>query len=127
MISVTAAGRIGKDAETRKVGTDTVTGFSLSHGEKKKDGTWDNIWLDCSIFGKRGQALEKYLKKGGQVTVVGSLTKREKDGKTYLGVRVDHIELQGKGSGESSGSAPASGSNDLPQDNSGGGDDDIPF
>ncbi len=126
MINITVAGKLGKDAEIRAAGKDNVTSFSVASDSKYgKEKT--TIWIDCSIFGKRGEALAPYLKKGNPVTVVGELTQREHNGKTYLGCRVDHIELQGKsGSSESSGGSsrqsPAP-STDLSTED----DSDIPF
>ncbi len=129
MINATVTGRIGKDAETRAAGKDTVTSFSVAsdvrNGKEKS-----TIWCDASIWGKRGEALAQYLKKGTPVTVIGELTQNEHNGKTYLKVRVDHIELQGKGGGESSsgGGSSRRAPDPAPDDNSGGGgDDEIPF
>lgn len=99
MNSLTVTGRLGKDAETRSVGETTVTGFSVAsdigYGDKKQ-----TIWLDCSVWGKRGSALQEYLVKGTKVTVVGELSEREytdKNGvdKKSLSVRVSEIDLQG--------------------------------
>ncbi len=58
------------------------------------------IWWRCSIFGKRAEALAPYLKKGQQVTIVGSVSEREytdKDGakRTSMDVRVNDLALQG--------------------------------
>lgn len=127
MISLTVVGRIGKDAETRKIGNDTVTTFSVASSEKQKDGTYETTWVDCSIFGKRGVALEQYLRKGTAVTAIGSFKRRESNGKIYFGIKVDHIEIQDRKQ------QTKQDSTNLPQDeseqNSGGGsgDDDIPF
>lgn len=90
---ITIAGNIGKDAETRSLSSgDTVTGFSVAakNGKDKPP-----TWFDCSIWGKRGTALCQYLTKGSSVTVSGTLTQREHEGKTYLGVRVNEIALHG--------------------------------
>lgn len=80
----TFVGRIGRDAETRQVGDTTVTSFSFAsdvgYGDKKT-----TIWLDCSLWGNRGQKLEADLKKGAEMTLIGELSEREyvnKDGET---------------------------------------------
>lgn len=126
MILVTVTGNVTKDAESKNVGSEGVTKFGLASNAKVK-GEKITTFLDCDIWGKRGAALAQYIKKGQPVTVVGELTTREYNGKTYLGVRVDHIELQGKGSGGSSGGRSNS-SHEEPPDNGGsGGDDDLPF
>lgn len=95
MKSITIAGRVGKTAELRRTqGGDPVTSWSVAvddgFGEKKT-----TLWFDCSLWGKRGEALSKFLVKGTPVTVSGDLGKREHDGKTYLTVRVNEVTLQG--------------------------------
>jgi single-strand DNA-binding protein len=62
------------------------------------------LFFDCSLWGKRGDALAQYLTKGSSVTVSGDLGTREYEGKTYLTVRVSDVTLQGgKSDGASSG------------------------
>ena len=95
MKNITIAGRLGKDAELRRTQDGTaVLNFTVAvddgYGERK--GT---LWFDCSLFGKRGEALEPHLSKGSAVTVSGDLGKREHDGKTYLTVRVSELTMQG--------------------------------
>lgn len=95
MKNITIAGRITKDAEQRTTtGGDKVTAFSVAVDDRsgKEKGT---IFFDCNLWGARGDGLAQYLTKGSSVTVTGDLTRREYDGKTYLGVRVDNLTLQG--------------------------------
>ena len=103
MKSITIAGRITRDAENRNAGSDNVTGFSVAVDDRQgREKT--TIFFDCSIWGKRGEALSQYLTKGTSVTVSGDLSKREHDGKTYLTIRVNDVTLQGgKPEGQSSG------------------------
>ena len=102
MKSIAIAGRIGKNAETRKTQQgDQVTGFTVAvdegFGDKKR-----TLWFDCSFWGKRGASVAPYLTKGGQVTVSGDLSTREYEGKTYLTIRVNDLKLQGgKGDAQS--------------------------
>jgi len=107
-------GRIGKDCETRHTAAgDAVTSFTAAmdsgFGEKKI-----TTWLNCSMWGKRGESVSPYLLKGTQIGVSGEFTNREytdKDGnKRYsLDVRVNDLTLLGS-KGDSGGSAP----NDVP-------------
>ncbi len=100
-------GNIGKDCETRYTQAgDPVTSFSAAltsgYGEKKV-----TTWLNCSLFGKRGESLAPYLKKGAQVAITGEFTARQyqsKDGaeKMSLDVRVSDVTLIG-GRSESNG------------------------
>ena len=126
MKSITIAGNIGKDAVTRHTQqVDSVTSFSVAV-EERTGQSKRTIWFDCSVWGKRGDALAQYLTKGGKVAVSGDLSTREHDGKTYLTVRASEVTLLGGNQREdvSRQQAPAQGARtggvpDL--------DDEIPF
>ena len=95
MKNITIAGRLTRDAEFRRTPNgEPVLGFSVAvddgYGERKS-----TLFFDCSLWGKRGEALTPHLKKGGSVTVSGDFSRREHDGKTYLTVRANEITLQG--------------------------------
>lgn len=47
------------------------------------------------MYGKRAESLAQYLVKGQQVTVTGTLSEREYDGKKYQTLRVNDVALQG--------------------------------
>lgn len=94
---ITIAGRLGKDAELRRTQDgDPVLNFTVAvndgYGDRKT-----TMWFDCAMFGKRGEKLAQYLTKGTQVCVAGELGRREHDGKTYLSVRVNEVDLMGGG------------------------------
>jgi len=77
MNNCTFVGRLGRDAEVRKTNSGlTVTGFSLAvttgYGDNK--GT---LWLDCSIWGDRGERMVDDLKKGAEIVVAGELAENE--------------------------------------------------
>ncbi|THD06156.1 single-stranded DNA-binding protein [Rhodanobacter lindaniclasticus] len=91
---------LGKDAEVRHTAAGkAVTGFSAAidsgFGDNKK-----TIWLDCSIWGDRGEKLAPYLVKGSKHMVQGELGTREYEGKTYITVDVKEVKLGAK-SGQS--------------------------
>lgn len=98
MNNITIAGQLGKDAEQRFLPNgDAVASFSVADSQGKDKPT---IWWNCSLFGKRAEALTQYLTKGQAVTVSGNVTQREymdKDGnkRTAMDVRVNDIALQG--------------------------------
>lgn len=98
MNNITIAGQLGKDAEQRFLANgDAVTSFSVADSQGKDKPT---IWWNCSLFGKRAEALTQYLVKGQAVTVVGNVSQREytdKDGnkRTSMDVRVNDLALQG--------------------------------
>ncbi|UOF77298.1 single strand binding protein [Caudoviricetes sp.] len=131
MIFATVAGNIGKDATMRQAGNDSVCSFGVA-SESKVKGQKVTTWVDCSIWGKRGAALCEHLLKGSRVTVVGELSTREHNGKTYLSVRVSEIALMGGGNrgGNSGGTGNKSGGGYDDSDYGGSKDangDDLPF
>lgn len=123
----TIAGNIGKDAELRRLQDGTpVAQFSVAvdNGKDKSGNRRESTWFDCSIWGKRGEALEPYIKKGGKVTVSGRVSARAHEGKAYLQINAQEITLQGSGGRGDQGGGYDSG-NHEPQ--GGGMDDEIPF
>lgn len=95
---VTIAGGLGRDAELKYLNNgDPICNFSVADSQGRDKGT---IWWNCTLFGKRGEALAQYLTKGQSVTVVGTITEREwqdKEGakRKSMDVRVSEIALQG--------------------------------
>lgn len=96
----TFSGRIGRDAETRFTGGGkAVTGFPVAvdvgYGDNKH-----TVWVDCSMWGERGQNIAPYLTKGGNVTVTGEadLQTYQSNGadKTKLVCRVNDVQLPPK-------------------------------
>jgi single-strand DNA-binding protein len=66
-------GRLGKDVEIRvTAGGDSVANFSIACGWKTKDKEGAE-WVNISAFGKLAEICGKYLKKGSQVYIAGSL------------------------------------------------------
>ena len=120
--------RIGRDAQTRYTqGGKAVTGFSVAY-----DNGWgDNkqtVWLDCSIWGERGEKVAASLTKGTQIVVEGDIGTREHDGKTYVTLNVRDVTLVG-GRGEGGGRAQSPTQRQAPQQSAGDDfpDDAIPF
>ena len=114
--------RLGADAEVKNVKDSTVTEFrcAVASGYGDREQT---TWVRCSFWGKRGEAVAPYLKKGQQVAICGELTNREyerDDGsKGYsLEVRVTDLTLVG-GKKADAPEAPAESDDFL--------SDDIPF
>ena len=97
MKTITIAGNIGKDAETRTTqGGESVTGWSVAV-EERAGNDKRTVWFDCSLWGKRGAGLAQYLTKGSRVAISGDLSTREHNGKTYLTVRASEVTLMGGG------------------------------
>jgi single-strand DNA-binding protein len=128
MKTITIAGNIGKDAVTRKTQEgESVTGWSVAV-ETRNGRDKGTMWFDCTLWGKRGEALAQYLTKGSKVSVSGDLGAREHEGKTYLTIRADQVTLMGSRDGGNAG-----GGNQGAGDQGGGAgggsgmDDEIPF
>lgn len=93
-------GNLGKDAEQRYLpdGTSIVlmsVPCKSGYGDKAV-----TSWLRCSMFGKRGESVLPYLKKGQSVGVTGEFAAREytdKEGQQRLSleVRVNDLTLLG--------------------------------
>lgn len=95
MKTITIAGNVGKDAELRRTqGGDPVLNFSVAV-EDRSGREKVTFWFDVSVWGKRGETLEQYVKKGSRVAVSGDLTRREHNGSTFLGVKAAEVTLMG--------------------------------
>ena len=104
--------RIGRDAEIRTAGGDSVCNLSLafSYYDTKAEKGRATQWVDATLWGKRAEALAPYLTKGTAVAVtledvhIEEYQGRNGTGHKLVG-RIVSIELGGKGDGQ--GSAPA--------------------
>ena len=70
-------GNLGQDAELKYLPSGAaILNFSVAcssgYGDKKK-----TTWVRCALFGKQGEALERYLKKGSKVFVSGEFSLNE--------------------------------------------------
>lgn len=69
--NVTLIGHLGRDVETKFIPDGTaVAKFSIATSRKRKDGEV-STWWNCTLFGKRGEALAQYLHKGDPVLIQG--------------------------------------------------------
>ncbi|WP_207462132.1 single-stranded DNA-binding protein [Azospirillum sp. SYSU D00513] len=94
------SGRLGRDAELRTTQSgEKVLGFAVANdvgfGERKT-----TQWVDCSIWGKRAEALAPHLKRGMEVSVAGEVVLREIERRggekdKVLSVTVMEIDLHG--------------------------------
>lgn len=94
------AGNTGKDAELRRTQNgDPVLNFTLAvdTGKDRDGNKRPPQWYDCSIWGKRAEALDGKIGKGTKLTLSGRPTARAHEGKAYLGINVDQLTFQGGG------------------------------
>lgn len=126
----TISGRIGRDAETKAVGDTNVTEFAVAV-DKRVKGEKVTDWVDCKLWGDRGDKLAPYLTKGSTVSVSGEASARgyEKAGeiKTVLSLRVNQVTLLGKGGERQEDPKPAPRPAPKPAPADDFADDDIPF
>ena len=127
-------GNLGRDAEQRYTQSgDSVVSFSVGvkagFGDKAS-----TTWANCSMFGKRGEAVVSYLKKGTLVAISGEVNLRDyqdKEGqKRYsLDVRVNDLTLLGGKQEHSEPIQPSKPRNaqGAPKANIMDVDDDVPF
>ena len=95
------AGRVGQVRELNHTSSgDAVLGFSVAV-DKRVKGEKQTLWVDCSIFGKRAEALQPYIAKGAPLAVSGEADMRVHEGKGYMQLRVSDVTLLGS-SGERS-------------------------
>lgn len=99
MLHVIIAGNLGKDATAKstQAGKDFCSfpvAATIGWGDKKQ-----TIWIDVTKWGEGSQGLAKLLRKGAKVTVIGELSTREHEGKTYLQCRATDVALQGDAQG----------------------------
>jgi single-strand DNA-binding protein len=78
-------GRLGHEPRLRAINNgDPVLNLSVAVDRRvKKDGQWVNetMWVDVTMFGKRGESLSKLLAKGKRVAACGELNLREYTGR----------------------------------------------
>lgn len=134
---VCISGNLTRDPELRSTaGGTSVMGFGVAVNERRKNsqtGEWEDYpnFIDCTLFGKRAEALEQYLSKGTKVAVEGRLrySSWEKDGqrRSKLGVIVEEVELMSRRDGEQHQSYAQQGYQQAPQVQEACYDEDIPF
>jgi single-strand DNA-binding protein len=113
-------------------------GLAVNRRYKKQDGTMadEPCFVDCRMFGKRAETINRYFKKGEPIFVEGRLQYDQwqaPDGsrKSRLRVFVENFEFIGRASGEQNtsssgfGGAPITDRQDVLAN--AGDDDDIPF
>ena len=148
------SGNLPRAPEMRALRNGTqVLSFGVAENDRRKNpqtGDWEDypIFIDCTLFGARADALIKYLSKGTKVTIEGKLrwSQWERDGqkRSKIEVIVDELEFMssrnsdaqyssGQSYGQQGGYQPASQASYQPQPaptidaSSSVYDEDIPF
>ena len=121
---VMISGNLTRNAEIRSTQSGmAILGFGVAVNDRRKNqqtGEWEDYpnFVDCTMFGTRGEKLQPYLTKGTKVAIEGKLrySSWERDGqrRSKLEVIVDELEFmssrnganQGYDNGMSAGYAP---------------------
>ena len=111
------SGNLTRSPELRATsGGTSVLDFGVAVNERRKNpqsGEWEDHanFVDCAMFGKRAEAVEKFLSKGQKVAIEGKLrySSWEKDGqkRSKLSVIVDEIEFMSRRDGQRAEERPA--------------------
>lgn len=96
MATVTILGKLGKDVELKDINGKRLAKFSIADNVGWRENK-QTMWYEISIWdGLAKTNFVDYLKKGQTVQVIGELSSREYNGKTYLEVkRVYECKLAG--------------------------------
>ena len=100
----TFSGNTGADAELRTTQSgEKVLSFRVANKVGFGDRATDQ-WVDVSLWGKRGEAIASYVKKGMKVTVSGEVrleefTKRDGTPGSKLAVRANDVDLPARSEG----------------------------
>lgn len=107
--NVSLTGRLTRDPELRvTAGGTQLLSFTLVFNtsvRNRQTGEWDERgnYIDCTMFGKRAEALLNFLAKGQKVAIAGKLRYAtwDKDGQRHskLDLIVDEIEFLGQRQG----------------------------
>ena len=106
---VAISGNLTRDPELRSTaGGMAVLSFGVAVNERRKNqqsGEWEDYanFIDCTMFGRRAEALSRYLSKGTKVAVEGRLrySQWERDGQKHskVGVVVDELDFMSRKDG----------------------------
>lgn len=100
---VVISGNLTRDAELRTTQSGmAILGFGVAVNDRRKNqqtGEWEDYpnFVDCTMFGTRGEKLQPYLTKGSKVALEGKLRysswKRDGQRRSKLEVVVDDLEF----------------------------------
>lgn len=98
--AVVLVGRLTRDAELKYTNSGmAVCRFTIANNKRKNSGDgWTDVarFFDIVIWGKQGETLIQYLKKGKQVAIQGELEQDrwEQEGKSRSKVEINAISVQ---------------------------------
>lgn len=134
-------GHLGRDAEVKVMGIESVINFSVAHTDKWSDANGikkeRTTWVSCSWWVEKS-TIAQYLKKGTQIWAEGipeaKIWKKDGEPQPFLNLRVLNVQLLGGGNNTSQNQsdnknniAEKPTSNDTGYKSINTSDDDLPF
>ena len=95
-MNATYVGRLGQDPEQKDVNNNKLTTFTIGCITGFGDNAFTS-WGKCNVWGKMGDTIMTYLKKGSQVVVNGNQSYRsyvKKDGSKGTSLELDVKEFR---------------------------------
>lgn len=107
---VLISGNLTRDAELRSTASGTsilAFGVAVNDRRRNQNGEWEDYanFVDCTMFGRRAEALSQYLTKGTKVAIEGRLhysSWEDRNGggrRSKLDVTVDELEFMSSRNG----------------------------
>jgi len=113
MNKVILMGRLTRDPEVRYSSgenSNAIARFSLAVDRRfKRNGDADADFFNCTAFGKQGEFVEKYLKKGTKILLSGRIQNdnyTNRDGQKVTSVQIIAEEIEFAESKNAQGSSP---------------------
>ena len=95
MNKITLVGRLGQDPELKtSKGGKSFAKFSIATNDGYGDNKKTN-WHSCTAFGKAAELIEKYVKKGSEIAVSGSIDYNKHEEKIYTNILVNDFTFIG--------------------------------
>lgn len=138
---VMITGNLTRDAEVRTTQSGTaVMNLGVAVNDRRRNpqtGEWEDYanFVDCTMFGRRAEAIQNYLTKGTKVAIEGRLHYSSWDDRTTgqkrhkLDVTIDEIEFMSSRNSAAGDPIPAQRSESIPEAPAPAAycDEDIPF
>lgn len=102
MNKVIISGVLAKDPDIRNVGESLVANFTVAvrRGYRNKEGKYLNDYINCVVWNKTAEYMQKFAQQGIKCNVIGSMENRSYDDKNgqkrYITeVRAESVEMFG--------------------------------
>lgn len=134
MNNVVMMGRLTRDVEMRHSKGENavaVANFAIAVNRSfKREGEPDADFFNCVAFGKTGETIEKWFKKGSMICIQGRLQNnnyKNKDGQTVYSMQILVNEFSFCGKSEQGSSSSNSNGEELYHVDESVSDNDVPF